>query len=108
MNDSKNTSPTITTSNSTILEGVNIIRLETSPENTATNNVKITIRDQYGIFYSNFYLAYPSNSVIESAGLYTTLLIALTNSIKVSIKIGGPLSNTGINYITSVIIRAAY
>ncbi|MDC9620759.1 hypothetical protein [Xenorhabdus aichiensis] len=108
MNDSKNTSPTITTSNSTILEGVNITRLETSPSNTATNNAQITIRDKNGKFYSNVYLAYPSNSVIESAGLYTTLLIALTNSIKVSIKTNGPISSTGNNYITGVIVSKDY
>ncbi|MDE1474904.1 hypothetical protein [Xenorhabdus bovienii] len=108
MNDSKNTSPTITTSNSTILEEVNITRLETSPANGANNNALITIRDKYGIFYSNFYLAYPSNSVMESAGLYITLLIALTNSIKVSIKTTAPISNTGSNYITGVIISDAY
>ncbi|MDE9502457.1 hypothetical protein KKJ17_19900 [Xenorhabdus bovienii] len=92
----------------TYLEEVNITRLETSPSNGANNNAQITIRDKNGIFYSNVYLAYPSNSVMESAGLYITLLIALTNSIKVSIKTTAPISSTGINYITGVIISDAY
>ncbi|WP_340611428.1 hypothetical protein [Xenorhabdus bharatensis] len=89
-----------------VIDSVTIVRLETELGGSANNNARVTFKDKNGKVNSNYLLAYP-NYQIEGVGVYNTLLIALSQSMEVSLKITSYVNDDGDGYISGVIFDAS-
>ncbi|CDL82233.1 hypothetical protein [Xenorhabdus szentirmaii] len=101
MNDNIENEKPMNLSAAGTISNVIITTLETS--GVADNNVRVEFMDQHGTKNDKYLLQYPDKQ-IQGIGVYTTLLLALTNSIKVTLKTTGTIDKNGFGYISSVII----
>ncbi|MCG3472221.1 hypothetical protein L7750_18100 [Xenorhabdus bovienii] len=104
MNNNEEQKDIINPLNNNVIQKVRILSLETSPESSGSNNVRVIYEDHFGKVNDNLLLAYP-DKYIEGIGVYNTLLIALTSNIFVTLKTTGYIDKTGLGYISGVIIE---
>ncbi|MDE9494593.1 hypothetical protein KKJ09_13610 [Xenorhabdus bovienii] len=95
---------TIFQSNYSIIDKVTILRLETNPTPSASNNVRVTCKDSFGKIQNNLFFAYPDKN-IDGVCVYTTLLFCLSNNTTVTLKGGDYTNREGDKFITGVIIE---
>ncbi|MCW7550720.1 hypothetical protein OO184_23000 [Photorhabdus sp. APURE] len=95
---------TLLASDAEIITDVKILKLEVAPASDASNNVRVTYKDNWGNIHDKLYLAHP-DSYITGVGLYITLLLALFGDSSVTFKTTGNISDNGYGYISGVIIQ---